>query len=77
MIAVSTHCRGYEVKVSEPGTGTRARTVVADDLKAVKVAIDHYFGKGTGHHNAKPKRGCPLCEMVARNEASRNKKRGL
>jgi hypothetical protein len=65
MLTISIVPRGYAIKLSEPGLFRQSMTFVAPDLKAVHLAIDHYYVNRTARspsHQRKPRKGCPLCE---------------
>ena len=64
MISISIDPRGYALKISEPGTGWRGYTVIANDLDEVHLAIDHYHGDGDPPHAFETRRRCPLCRQI-------------
>ncbi len=60
MVTISPHWGStahtqYKVFFSNPGTGTRGFSVMADNLAEVHTAIDHYHAE---NHNTAH---CPLC----------------
>jgi len=48
--------KGWRVRLSWPGTGTRAKTVELRTFAEVKLALAHFHGEPHG------KRNCPFCK---------------
>jgi hypothetical protein len=78
MITITQHYSKFKVKFSNPGSGMRGYTVVANNLDEVYRAIEHYQGapsfrgsppfpsekelKVDHHHDGHL--GCPLCRRT-------------
>ena len=63
MVKIERHGNGYKVKFSEPGTGWRGFSTIAQDLDEVKVSLDHYVGGSpkSVSHALDSVESCPLC----------------
>ena len=57
---------GFKLTLSEPGTGCRGSSVIAEDVAEVKLAVDHYFARAKRPHGLHPVRKCPLCRDCAK-----------
>lgn len=71
MITISPKYNEHKVAFSNPGSGWRGYSVMAKSLEEVHLAIDHYHNQRGKRH---PKSKCPLCRLMAEEEAKRQKK---
>lgn len=66
-VTIEAGCIGFHIVDTD---GADKIQVVADDLKAVHLAIDHhywrYLSKKGEQHNKGTVKGCPLCELMQR-----------
>ena len=62
MITINPECRGYKVKFSDPGLGTRGFSERTKDLDQVHILIDHY------HNQPHDKSNCLFCQRIERTE---------
>lgn len=62
MLVISQTHSGFVVRAKEPGFG-RGPAAKARDLRAVKLAVDHYYGQGETRrrHHIRTVRACPFC----------------
>lgn len=65
MLKISQSGNGFEVAISEPGTGWRGYKVYASDVPEVHNALDHYYANGVNRtkHTNDAVEDCPLCRL--------------
>lgn len=64
MIAFKRSGRGFQVKVSEPGTGMRGYSLHCLDLSECQASLMHYYG--LPGHPSEAEANCPFCRAIAK-----------
>jgi hypothetical protein len=61
----------HKMTFSNPGTGDRGFSVMANSLEEIHLAIDHYHiaGHQSICHKARHEDNCPLCRMMVQERA--------
>jgi len=59
MLKISNQANGYKIKLSNPGSGKRGKSIFAQNVAELHEAIDHYYMATLGHWGENE--NCPLC----------------